>query len=427
MRPEIVLALLTRGTQGLVLLAAAVCVMWRLDPVEQGLFFFFISLGTLLQLSDFGLAYASLQTASHLAVSGDSAAFAGFRQKAHQLNFRILLVAALLIGLIGTLILWSKAGEQDPQLSWAAPWIAFIFGVFLTLLVNLEVTLIEGGKSPTLAWSIRFLQELIAGIAFIAALLAGARLWSLAVYWATRFTFTIVWLSKTHEPFARVEKQAREAFDWRGDVWPFQWRVGLSALCGFLTFQAFNPIVLLEQGPIIAGRFGMSVALMNVLLMVSAVWPVSQAARYGGLIRRGRFEELRHAFWTTCIASTLVAMLTGAVVFLGLSWVADHKPEYADRFTDTFTTGILLLTGVAHHVVHCFSVVLRAERREPTLSLTFFGSVLTVILVWLCARFGSPSDIALASLAVALPGIPVVIFLYLRRQIHWLTVSASHR
>jgi hypothetical protein len=28
------------------------------------------------------------------------------------------------------------------------------------------------------------------------------------------------------------------------EVRPFQWKIGLSILCGFLIFQAFNPIVL---------------------------------------------------------------------------------------------------------------------------------------------------------------------------------------
>ena len=56
MRPEIVLALLTRGTQGLALLAAGICVVLRLSPIEQGVFFVYMSFGALLNLSDFGLA-----------------------------------------------------------------------------------------------------------------------------------------------------------------------------------------------------------------------------------------------------------------------------------------------------------------------------------------------------------------------------------
>jgi len=423
MRPEVLLALLTRATQGLVLIGAAICVVWRLNPVEQGVFFVYMSLGALLQLSDFGLAYASLQTASHMANPGGDGPFRRFRQKAHWLNFRVLSVAAILVGLLGAGILSSRLDAEHPGTHWMASWAAFLFAVFLTQLVNLELTLIEGGKSPPLAWSIRFFQELLSGVVFIVALIAGAGLWSLAAYWMVRFAFTAIWLSTTRSGFGKVSTLADTTFSWQREVWPFQWKIGLSILCGFLIFQAFNPIVLLEQGPTVAGKFGMSLALMNMLLMVTTVWPLSQAARYGRLIRHREFDELRHAFWTMCIASTLVATLGALTVFLVLTWMTERAISYVDRFADTFTTGLLLTTAVVHHITHCFSVVLRAERRDPTLPFTVVGSVVLVALVWICARYGGTRDIALANLAMALPGVPLVIFIYWRRNGRWWTAS----
>ena len=422
MRPEVILALLTRGTQGLVLLAAAICVVWRLNAVEQGVFFVYISLGALLQLSDFGLAYASLQTASHLAVPGGEGSFARFRQKAHRLNFAIMLGAVVLVGALGGLILSSRLNAEHPGMHWAASWAAFIFAVFLTQLVSLELALIEGGRSPPLAWSIRFFQELVSGVVLIGVLIGGAGLWSLAAYWATRFGFTALWLSVARSAFHQPYGPADTTFNWRKEVWPFQWKIGLSILCGFLIFQAFNPIVLVEQGPVIAGQFGMSLALMNMLIVVTTAWPLSQAARYGGLIQREQFGELRRVFWPMCIASSLISGLAALALFLALTWTTEHKLQYVDRFADTVTTGILLATAVVHHITHCFSVVLRAERRDPTLPFTVIGSVALVVVIWLCARYGGPRDIALANLALTIPGIPIVIFLYWRRRARWMAV-----
>ena len=423
MRSEVILALLTRGTQGLVLVGAAICVVWRLSPVEQGIFFVYVSLGALLQQSDFGLAYASLQTASHLAIPGGEGRFARFRHKAHRLNLRILSAAVVLVGIVGALVLSSRLNTEHAEVHWAASWVAFMFAVFLTLLVNLELALIEGGKSPSLAWSVRFLQELFSGAVFIGALIGGAGLWSLTAYWVARFAFTALWLSNTRSGFDRPFGPADATFSWRKEVWPFQWKIGLSVLCGFLIFQAFNPIVLFEQGPVVAGQFGMSLALMNMLVIVTTVWPLSQAARYGGLIRRERFEELRHSFWPMCVASSMVATLAALTLFLALMWAAENKLRYVDRFADTVTTGLLLATAVAHHVTHCFSVVLRAERRDPTLPFTVFGSVLLVVVIWICARYGGPQQIALANLAITLPGVPIVMVLYWQRKARWLTSS----
>lgn len=423
MRPEVIIALLTRGTQGLVLLGAAICVVWRLNPVEQGVFFVYISLGALLQMSDFGLSYASLQNASHLAIPGNEGSFARFRLKAHRLNFAIMLGAVVLVGALGALILSSRLNAEHPGIPWAASWAAFMFAVFLTQLVNLELTLIEGGKSPPLAWSVRFFQELISGAVLVGALLSGVGLWSLAAYWATRFGFVALWLSASRSAFDQPSGSADTTFSWRKEVWPFQWKIGVSILCGFLIFQAFNPIVLVEQGPVVAGQFGMSLALMNMLIMVTTVWPLSQAARYGGLIRRERFEELRHAFWPMCIASSLVAASAALALFLTLLWMTEHRLQYVGRFADTLTTGLLLATAVAHHVTTCFAVVLRAERRDPTLPFTVVGSVVLIAAIWSCARYGEPSDIALANLLITSPGIPLVIFLYWRQKNRWLAVS----
>ena len=233
------------------------------------------------------------------------------------------------------------------------------------------------------------------------------------------------WLTNRRSAFAKPSRTASASFSWRKEVWPFQWKIGVSAFCGSLIFQAFNPIVLLEQGPVVAGQFGMSLSLVNMLLMVTTAWPVSQAARYGGLIRRERFDELRHAFWSMCIASTLVAVLATLAMYLALMWATDLQIRYVDRFADPLTTGILLATAILHHVTQCFSVVLRAERRDPTLAFTVVGSAVLVVAVWICARYGMPREIALANFALIVPSVPIVIYMYWKRNAHWLRVSST--
>jgi hypothetical protein len=122
-------------------------------------------------------------------------------------------------------------------------------------------------------------------------------------------------------------------------------------------------------------------------------------------------------------ASTLAATVAAVTLLLTLIWMTEQGIRYVDRFADTVTTGILLATAVAHHVAHCFSVVLRAERHDPTLPFTVVGSVLLVVVIWLCARYGGPRDIALANFVIILPGVPLVIYLYWRRIVHWQTAS----
>src|SRR5438045_8289976 len=63
-------AVASTASGGVALLAIAWFATRRLTPVELGFFFSFLSLGALVQLADFGLSYASLNTGGRLAGSG---------------------------------------------------------------------------------------------------------------------------------------------------------------------------------------------------------------------------------------------------------------------------------------------------------------------------------------------------------------------
>lgn len=411
LRPEVAFALMTRGTQALTMLAAAVCVAWRLNLEEQGLFFVFMSLGALLQLCDFGLAYAVLQTASHLRSDGDAARFARFRRRGHTINLIALAIAAPAVGVAGALIFSANGGANSGAADWAGPWVVFTIAVFAMQLANLELVIVEGGRSVVEAWRVRFVQESIGGFVFIGALVAGAGLWSLSCYWGMRALVVLPWLwrGRFHTP---QHVSAGIRFDWRKEVWPFQWRMGLSMISGFFVYQAFNPIILVEQGAAVAGRFGMSLAMMNMLILVSTVWPLSQVVRFVDLIGRVRFEELRAAFLRLLAASTLLAMCAAGAVFGAIWWMTRMNIPFAERFADLGTTGWLLAAAVVHHVIICFAVLLRAERREPLLVASVAGGVLTVVAVWIAARHGVARDVAVANLLCNALGIPIVLAYY---------------
>jgi hypothetical protein len=417
LRPEIGFGLLARGMQGATMLAAALCVAWRLSVEEQGIFFVFMSLGVLLQLCDFGLSYAALQTASHFRVTDGDARFGSFRMRANRINATVLSVAAISIAVLGALIVSARPDAGHAQLNWAGPWIGFVVAVFIAQLVNLEVVFIEGFRSVVEAWQVRFVQEVLGGCVFIAALLGGAGLWSLCAYSAARLAIAAWWIRREGVRFPPPPKSGGAPFNWRRDVWPFQWRIGLSGLSGFLIFQAFNPIVLIEQGASIAGRFGMSLSIMNMLLLVTTVWPLSQVSRYVGLLAQHKFHEAQRAFWRMLAGSTFFAVLLAVGLTYALILSNEREMSFASRLADTTTTGALLLAALVHHVVQCFAVILRAERREPLLMVSVFGGLLTVVAVWLSAHYGGLRDIAFTNLGCASIGIPVVLFYYRRLSI----------
>jgi hypothetical protein len=415
--PEVGYALLARGTQGVSMLAAALCVARGFELEQQGLFFVFLSFGALIQLSDFGLSYATLQTASHLRATGDRVRLASFQLQARHINLALLSVAALLVAGLGSWTYAGGAGSVGAPV-WAGPWGAFVVAVVAAQCMQLELALLEGGSSAVRAWRLRFVQELLGGCAFIAALLGGAGLWSLSVYWGTRAATAAagLWLGRLggDGPRAAGAADAGSRFQWRLEVWPFQWRVGLSGLSGFFIFQAFNPILLVEQGGAAAARFGMSLAIMNMLLMVSTAWPLSQASSYVGLMAQGDFQVAQRRFLRMLAGSTALAAVLAAAALLLVHGMAQQGLPLAARLADTGTTAALLAAALVHHATACFAVMLRAERREPLLAVSVLGGLFTLFVVWLSARQGSLQHIALANLACTLVGFSIALRLYLR-------------
>lgn len=402
------------------MLVVAATVVWHLSPDEQGYFFSFMSFGALLQMGDFGLSYAVLHNANHLSSIGQESRLGGLFSRAIGLNCKTSLVFSCIVGLGGVQLF--SAAQQTSELTrlvWFYPWMFFVGATFLAQLIVPGIAFVEGGISAVAAWRFRFFQELLSGPVLIFCLARGFGLWSLSIFWIFRFAVSATWLWKL-----KPRSNAATTFsyrEWHQEVWPFQWKMGLSAISGFLVFQAINPIVLAEQGPKVAGQFGFSLAIMNMILMVTTVWPISKAAHYGNLISTSQFEKLRHSFLEVTLRSTLFSLCTAIGISTILWWLTHIGMAYVDRLADWVTTSTLMAAAVVHHIVYCFAVLLRAERREPLLWVSIIGGMLTVTALWLSAHCAKTQGIAGTNLGCAFVGLLLVFLIFHRRLAFWIT------
>jgi hypothetical protein len=194
----------------------------------------------------------------------------------------------------------------------------------------------------------------------------------------------------------------------------------VSVLSGFLIFRAIPPIILVEKGPVTAGQFGLAIALMNVLLSVTSAWPMSHAAQYSALIARKEFDALSREFPRLLWSSTALAGAAAAAAAVSLWWAARLGITFAQRLTAPSTTAIILGAAVAHHIVVCYAMFLRAEGREPLLIPSVAGGIATAAAVWLAAHFGTTQDVAVVNLVLAAIGIPIASYVLRHRQRVWI-------
>lgn len=412
-------ALATRAVQGLGALIAVICVVRGYGVELQGLFFSFLSLAALIQLGDFGVGYASLQMAGHLRARGEVAEAAQLRRQARRRGLAWLAASGAVVAVAVMLSLRASAGQP-----WLGAWCALALAAVALQWAQLELAWLEGARSVALAWRLRFAQESLGAGVFVGSLLAGWGLWSLALYFVVRAVVPLCWWLLAGRAVAPVAEQTAEPanFSWARQLWPFQWRIGLSALAGFLVFQAVNPVLLLSQGAAAAARFGIALAIMNMLLLLCTAWPLSQAARFAALLAQqdgaGVRLRLARVLWPSLALALLAALLALAVVAALLHWL----PPLAERLPDLATLSLLLAAGLAHQATACYAVVLRAERQEPLLRVSVIGGLGGLVLIAAVARVTGLPGVALAHLGCTLVGL-LIAWRHCQRLLQRLPVS----
>lgn len=422
MKRRATVAMASTASGGLGLLAIAWLAARRLSGGELGFFFSFLSFGALVQLGDFGLSYATLQTAGRLAGTDSLHELPSLAKRVRVWN----VAASFTMTAIVAAVAWATFSARTPagtgaQVTWSGPWAAYLLAVFANQLTVPGIALREGSGKITQMWWLRLVQQWASSIACLLALHFGASLWSLSFLAASRAAVAATWVwfgdplrASAATPFS-VER-------WMSEVWPFQWKIGLSGVAGFFIFWAFSPILLLEQGAVPAGQFGLAVSMMNLLIAISSAWPMSRAARYAALNASRRFDELRHDFPVMLTFSTALSVL-GAASLSAALWQSRRLGfAFALKLPDTLTTSLVVATAVVHHVIACFAVYLRAEGREPLLVASVAGSVATGVAIWLTAHFGTLWDVAVVNLICALFGIPIVLVLFWPR---WRLMKAA--
>jgi hypothetical protein len=377
-----------------------------------------------------------MQSASHEAASSASelqrtarstsdGRLAALFHGATRFNTTTTLFATVAISVVGTRMLASaESVSSGDRLTWGVPWIAALFAVATSQLLNPRISLLEGGGFVNEVWRVRFLAEIAAAVALWTGLLAGLGLWAIPLSYATRAGAGLVWLGRGwprqyFAALARAGTATERSVYWRNEVWPFQWRIGVSALSGYLIFQFFTPLMFALEGPTVAGQFGMTLTLTNGLLTVTTAWLNSQAPLFGKLIAARSYDRLQYEFVRSLRSSLVVVLALGvglSAVVLTLGRV--HHP-LAQRLLPPGAFVLFAAATVTNHVIFAMAVYLRAHRREPLMVTSVAGAILMPIAVSYAAHHGSVMTIAATYLVLTLLGLVVTAAIFTSRSRAW--------
>lgn len=367
-----------------------------MSPEEQGYYYTFYSIIALQTFVELGLNYAIIQFASHEmanltwtpegTVTGNAESKRRLQSLLHFALIWFCIAGLLMIAVLLPLGLhfFETASQQNSTvLGTAAPWSLLVVFAAVNLVITAAVAVLEGcGKVAQVA-ILRLAQSFFSSVLVWIVLSLGGHLYALA---ANSLMVALVGLASLWGRYRTFFKDLFShrtplpGMNWRLEIWPFQWRIAISWMSGYLSFQIFNPLLFATHGPVAAGQMGMSLQIIGAMSGVAMAWITTKAPTYGKLIAQNQLKTLNELFSRGLRQSFLILIVGVTVGLIALWYLAMLSPKYAQRVLPFHLMIFLCLTTLANHIAGAQGAYLRAYKKDPFMPLSIISGTATAVL-----------------------------------------------
>jgi len=135
------------------------------------------------------------------------------------------------------------------------------------------LALVEGSGQVGEVYGLRLLQGVLGSIACWVLLIMDGGLWAASMAPFVGFFVGFIWLAARKPRFLLNSfGSENKLIRWTHEIWPLQWRVGLSWISGYLLTQIYTPILFNFQNAVVAGQMGLSLTIANMLGLLAQSW-----------------------------------------------------------------------------------------------------------------------------------------------------------
>jgi hypothetical protein len=141
------------------------------------------------------------------------------------------------------------------NVSWRIPWYAAALAASLTFQLDPILSFMEGCGFVHNVARLRFFQAATGSTLAWLALATHHGLFAPAMIMLGNAGVASIWLCHRRGlllPLLRHDS-GRYRIHWMREVWPFQWRIAVSWLSGYLIYQLFNPVLFAYHGAVRGG------------------------------------------------------------------------------------------------------------------------------------------------------------------------------
>lgn len=394
---------------------------------KQGWYFTFSSIAAVYTLFDLGLSVVLVQLSAHIFSSVKWLNFGNFKgrlavdfatlsQRSLKFYIRLSISYLLIVGVLGVIFFSNRDYTfVHGNYGWFLPWCSLVIFTSLNILTLPYLALVEGSGQVNEVYYLRTIQNIFGSLSLWLALVFGLELWALSIPPMMSFLVVLIWLGKSKPYLLKISfKNSSDDFRWKNEVWPLQWRVGLSWLAGYLLTQIYTPILFHYHGAQAAGQMGLSLTVANMLGLIAQSCIVRRVPDMGKYVANKDWERFDKVFKHGFNKSVLIYIV--GCIFLSFVVISLNRvTNYAVRILPILPFIGLLAVVFISHINSALAVHLRSYKKEPLVLTSLISTLITIPIALYSASESSVTGVVFAILLVQIFfTLPVTIYYWFK-------------
>jgi O-antigen/teichoic acid export membrane protein len=269
--------------------------------------------------------------------------------------------------------------------AWELPWLMVCVVSALSLFMNPCWALLEGCNQIAEIGRFRFWASFASFVLTVVCYISGFGLFVGPVVGLVSLVVSCSYLLVRWRGFFTnfLHKPTEGEISWKKEIWPFQWRIGVSWMSGYLLFSIVVPIIFRQVGPVAAGKYGFTMALVSTVANAAGSWSTTKLPQYGMLVAQEEWLALRTLWRRATMHSLLFAVIGSVVMITSVILICPYFPKLEDRFAGTLIAVMLCCCMIAQNFINSCAYLLRAFKQEPYMWLSVIGAIINTTFIWI--------------------------------------------
>lgn len=380
-----------------------ILIPFTLSTAEQGYFFTFASLIALQIFFELGLNYVIVQfiahEMAHLKIDGNGVLVGESSSLARVYSLIELIKKWYCIISVLFLIVIFFIGNYFfsingvlPLKSWLVPWMLLVLFSSINLFISPFFAVLEGMGYVGQVSFIRLIQSICGYTLLSILLIFKLGLMAIPAIAGTSAVLSIIFIYKRYKKILfrnNINYSLDNKISWYRDIFPFQWKIALTWLSGYLIFQLFNPMLFAHQGAIEAGKVGLTLAMFNAMLSLSMSWITAKSPTMARLVAEKNKAELNKLFRVLILRSGILNFLTITGFIITIIILKHYDLKITERISDVGILFVLLLSSIANHITFSMSIYMRAHKEEPMIWNSMVVGLMSLPMIYYFSSISS--------------------------------------